>query len=136
MVAYRSLSEVPVGQSQPKAVPGKAAFTAEWNGAKWAFATAANRDKFMADPAKYAPGYDGHCAYGVSLKGKVPGNSNLWQIVDGQLLLKITTKVVEFWEADISGNLVKAEANWPGLEANAAAGKAVPKLDISMALKG
>ncbi|MGF1445996.1 MAG: YHS domain-containing (seleno)protein [Pikeienuella sp.] len=116
VVAYHSLEQAPVGQPQPKAVPGRVDFTAEWNGAKWAFATAENRDTFLADPAKYAPAYDGHCAYGVAQGGKVPANPNLWRIVDGVLYLNINPPVVGFWEADIPGQIVAAQSKWSGLE--------------------
>jgi YHS domain-containing protein len=128
-VAYFDLTQVPVGGKQPEAVPGKAAITAEYNGATWAFASAANRDKFLADPAKYAPAYDGHCAYGLAQGGKVPGNPNLWRIVDGKLYLNITPTIVGFWESDIPGNLTKAESNWPAKEAEAASDKSWKAID-------
>ena len=122
-VAFFELKQVPVGQKQPEAVPGKASITADYNGATWAFASEANRDKFLADPDKYAPAYDGHCAYGIAQGGKVPGNPNLWRIVDGKLYLNITPTVVGFWEADIDGNLTKAESNWQSKEAAPASAK-------------
>jgi YHS domain-containing protein len=128
-VAYRALTQAPLGQPQPAAVPGKAAITAEYNGAKWAFATEANRDRFLADPANYAPAYDGHCAYGIAQGGKVPGNPNLWRIVDGKLYLNITPTVVGFWESDIPGNLGKAESNWQAKEAEAASTQSWKAID-------
>lgn len=123
VVAYQSLEQSPVGQSQPEAVPGNADITADYNGATWAFATEANRDTFLADPAKYAPQYDGHCAYGVAQGGKVPGNPNLWRIVDGKLYLNINPPVVGFWEEDIPGQIGTAEGNWTGLEGQDASAK-------------
>jgi YHS domain-containing protein len=128
-VAYFDLTQVPVGGRQPEAVPGKAAITAEYNGATWAFASAANRDRFLADPAKYAPAYDGHCAYGIAQGGKVPGNPNLWRIVDGKLYLNITPTVVGFWESDIPGNLTKAQSNWSSKEAEAASAQSWKAID-------
>ncbi|WP_293574572.1 YHS domain-containing (seleno)protein, partial [Phaeobacter sp.] len=100
VVAYRGLDQAPVGSAQPAGVPGNAAYTADYNGATFAFASAENRDKFTANPEYYAPQYDGHCAYGVSKGGKVPGNPNLWRIVDDKLYLNITENVVGFWEED------------------------------------
>ncbi len=97
-----------------------------YNGAIFAFASAANRDRFAADPAAFAPQYDGHCAYGVAKGGKVPGNPDLWRIVDGKLYLNITQNVVGFWEEDIPSNISLAEGNWPGLEASAASDSVVP----------
>ncbi|MGB7263549.1 MAG: YHS domain-containing (seleno)protein [Albidovulum sp.] len=117
VVAYFDLEQTPVGTPQHSAVPGVASITADYNGATFAFANEANRDRFLADPAAFAPQYDGHCAYGVSKGGKVPGNPNLWRIVDGKLYLNITKNVVGFWEEDIPGNISLAETNWTsGLE--------------------
>ena len=127
VVAYFDLDQVPVGQAQPQGVPGNAAITAEYNGATFAFSTEENRDKFVADPAKYAPQFDGHCAYGVSKGGKVPANPNLWRIVDGKLFLNITKNVVGFWEEDIPGNLQLSEANWTDLDPLPASDRAIPK---------
>lgn len=135
VVAYRSLDQVAVGQSQPEGVKGRADITADYNGATFAFATEANRDAFVANPAYYAPQYDGHCAYGVSKGGKVPGNPNLWRIVDDKLYLNITTVVVGFWEEDIPGNLNLAEGNWPGIEGKDASTSTIPKFTSQAPLK-
>ncbi|MCG8445714.1 MAG: hypothetical protein MI753_08375 [Hyphomicrobiales bacterium] len=118
VVAYFSKEQSAVGGGQPLATPGKASITTEWNGATWAFATEENRDLFIADPEKYAPQYDGHCAYGAAVNegGKVPGNPHLWRIVDGKLYLNITSNVVGFWEEDIAGNISRADDNWTRLE--------------------
>ena len=126
VVAYFGLDQAPVGTAQPAGVPGNKSITADYNGATFAFATEANRDTFLADPAKYAPQYDGHCAYGVSKGGKVPANPNLWRIVDGKLYLNITKNVVGFWEEDIPGNINLAENNWTGIEATEASTRTIP----------
>ena len=133
VVAYHDLAQSAVGTRQPEAVPGDPAITAEYNGATWAFASEANRDAFLADPAAYAPAYDGHCAYGISQGGKVPANPHLWRIVDGQLYLNITRNVVGFWEEDIPGHIVQAETNWVELEPQSASSNAVPEFDASHA---
>lgn len=132
VVAYRDLEQAPVGERQPEAVPGKASITAEYNGATWAFSSEVNRKKFLADPRKYAPAFDGHCAYGVSKGGKVPGNPNLWRIVDGRLYLNIAPPVVGFWESDIPGNISRARDNWQSLEsvpASSNSWKSIPEND-------
>ena len=133
VVAYHGLTQAPVGQAQPAPVPGKASITAEYNGAKWAFASEANRDAFVADPEKYAPAYDGHCAYGIAQGGKVAANPALWRIIDGKLYLNITRTVVGFWESDIQGNLKQSEVNWASLEMKSSPGGAVPQFDASHA---
>ncbi|MEL6451487.1 MAG: YHS domain-containing (seleno)protein [Pseudomonadota bacterium] len=127
VVAYFDLDAKPVGQTQTPAVPGNADITAAYNGATFAFSTVENRDKFVANPAKYAPQYDGHCAYGVAKGGKVPANPNLWRIVDGQLFLNITDVVVGFWEEDIPGNITLSESNWVSIEDTPASDRTIPK---------
>lgn len=129
VVAYFDLEQAPVGTPQPAAIAGRSDIAVEWNGAKFAFATVENRDRFLADPAAFAPQYDGHCAYGIAKGGKVPGNPDLWRIVDGKLYLNITQNVVGFWEADIPGNLTMSEANWIGLEPLAASADPVPQFE-------
>ena len=126
VVAYFGLEQSAVGTAQPQGVPGNANITAEYNGATFAFSTEANRDAFVANPAQYAPQYDGHCAYGVSRGGKVPANPNLWRVVDGKLYLNITKNVVGFWEEDIPGNISLAENNWTGIESSAASTATIP----------
>ncbi|MCU0909974.1 MAG: hypothetical protein MUE98_01095 [Rhodobacteraceae bacterium] len=127
VVSYFDLPQSAVGEPQQSPLAGSASITAEYNGARFAFATEANRDRFLADPARYVPQYDGHCAYGVAQGGKVPGNPTLWRIVDDRLYLNITPNVVGFWEADIPGNLRTSEANWQTLEPQAASDMAIPK---------
>ena len=126
VVAYFSLPQSAVGSPQTDGVPGRSDITAEYNGATFAFSTEANRDTFLADPARYAPQFDGHCAYGVSRGGKVPANPNLWRIVDDKLYLNITKNVVGFWEEDIPGNITLAGDNWPGIEASDASTNTIP----------
>lgn len=128
VVSYFGLTQAPIGQSQPVPLPGRAAITADYNGARFAFATEANRAAFLADPARYAPQYDGHCAYGVAGGYKVPGNPTLWRIVDGKLYLNITRDVVGYWERDIPGNITRAGDRWTKLEPDAASTGAVPDL--------
>ncbi len=130
-VAYFDLEQAPPGEPQPFAVPGRADITAEWNGATWAFASEANRYRFLADPAAFAPAYDGHCAFGVAKGGKVPGNPNLWRIEGGRLFININPAVQGMWTADIDGNIRTAEGNWQGLEAAPASADSWLKLDAN-----
>lgn len=127
VVAYFSLPQSAVGAPQTDPIPGRSDITADYNGATFAFSSEANRDAFLADPAKYAPQFDGHCAYGVSRGGKVPANPNLWRIVDDKLYLNITDVVVGFWEEDVPGNINLANGNWPGIEPSDASTSVIPK---------
>lgn len=134
VVAYFDLEQSPVGQPQPEGVPGKASITTEYNGATFAFSTEENKERFLADPAAFVPQYDGHCAYGVSKGGKVPGNPNLWRVIDDKLFLNITPNVVTFWEEDITGNIDLATTNWVNIEADAASTNTIPQWSSSAPL--
>ena len=98
-----------------KAVKGKAEFTANHNGAIYHFASKEHRDEFRADPAKYEPAFGGYCAYGVSRGKLVEIDVDAFQIVQGRLLLQYSTGVRKDFNKDASGNLSKADTNWPKL---------------------
>jgi hypothetical protein len=94
---------------------GTAEFEHRWNGAVWRFATAANRDTFAKDPARYAPEFGGYCAYAVSRGYTADGDPNAWRIVDGHLYLNYSKRVQALWEEDVPGNIAKGRNNWPGV---------------------
>jgi YHS domain-containing protein len=135
VLAYFDKEQAPVGQPQPAPTPGRSDITAEHNGAVFAFASEENRARFLAEPAAYAPQFDGHCAFGVAKGGKVPGDPQLWRIVDGKLYLNLQKSVAEMWEADIAGYLETAATNWPDLDPTPASDRAVPELTPGSAPK-
>jgi len=94
---------------------GSAAHTATWQGATWRFASAEHRDRFVKDPARYAPQYGGFCAYGVAGDYKVKVDPEAWRVVDGKLYLNYDRRVQQRWSRDIAGYIAKADANWPAL---------------------
>lgn len=96
-----------------KPVEGKSEFEVEYNGATWRFESAANRDAFAADPAKYAPQYGGYCAWAVSQGYTAKGDPQNWRIVDGKLYLNYNASVQKKWAQNIPGNIQAADTNWP-----------------------
>lgn len=120
VVAYFDL---PPGGSP---VRGHADITAEYNGATFAFASVANRDRFLADPDRFAPQYDGHCAYGVAGGYKVPANPTNWHVEDGKLFLNINGRVARRWVDDIPKYETQAASEWPALEPAPASSDPVP----------
>ena len=94
---------------------GEEGISTEWKGAKWRFASEANRDAFKADPEKYAPQFGGYCAYAVSQGATAKGDPEVWTVVDGKLYLNLSTEVKALWSADIPGFITKAKANWPAV---------------------
>jgi len=98
-----------------KPVKGNPQFSVEWKGAVWHFASAANRDAFKADPAKYAPQYGGYCAFGASQGYAVKTEADAWTIVDGKLYLNYNTTVRAKWSESIPERIKAADKNWPSI---------------------
>jgi YHS domain-containing protein len=114
------LSSTAVGGYDPvayfregKPVQGKKEFTHTWKGVTWRFANAKNLDDFKAKPEAYAPQYGGYCAWAVSQGYTAKGDPNAWSIVDGKLYLNYNADVHKTWAKDASGNIIKADQNWP-----------------------
>ncbi|WP_323762854.1 YHS domain-containing (seleno)protein [Maricaulis sp.] len=102
-------------------VAGLDTITAEYNGATWYFATEANRDLFLSNPGRYAPAYDGHCAYALANDRKVRTDPLAYGIVDGVLYMNFSPSIQQRWEQGIPGYLEQSEANWPDHEPQPAA---------------
>ncbi len=100
-----------------KPVEGKSAITHEWMGAKWRFASAANKDAFVKNPEKYAPRYGGYCAWAVSQGYTASIDPDAWKIVDGKLYLNYSKGVQKQWEAGgVEKLIAAANANWPKIK--------------------
>ncbi len=103
--------------TQARAIEGSSKFSHKWQGAKWRFASAANRDSFAANPEKYAPQFGGFCAWAVA-QGYTAGiERDAWKIVDGKLYLNYSKDIQAQWAEDVPGNIRKAKANWPRVKA-------------------
>ena len=102
--------------TQSKPVLGSAEFTAQHDGAVYRFASATNRDRFQADPDKYAPAYGGYCALGTSFGKKFEVDGKAFEIVEGRLYVNKNLSVYKTWKKDIPNNIVKAEGHWPTIK--------------------
>jgi len=101
---------------QGRPIEGSPDYELVWKGAKWRFANASHRDLFEADPERYAPRYGGYCAWAVSQGYTASVDPvNAWRIVAGKLYLNYSVAIKKRWEADIPGNIKRADANWPGV---------------------
>jgi YHS domain-containing protein len=96
-------------------VEGVAAFPATYKGARFLFSTEANRARFLAAPATYAPQFGGYCAWAVSQGYTAPGNPKNYKVVGGKLYLNYNDDIQKKWEKDIPGFITKANANWPSV---------------------
>jgi hypothetical protein len=103
---------------QGRPVEGSSDFEHEWMDATWRFVSAENRDRFAADPEKYAPQYGGYCAWAVSQGYTAKIDPEAWSIVDDKLYLNYSKDVQKQWSADVPGNIAKGDANWPTIRAD------------------
>ena len=101
--------------AENRPTPGVAEFEYRRYGAVWRFSTAANRDTFARNPARYTPEFGGYCAYAVSRGYTADGDPNVWRMVDGRLYLNYSTRAQKLWEEDIPGNIASGRRNWPGV---------------------
>jgi hypothetical protein len=101
--------------TQSKAVKGEPEFEHEWEGVRWRFASAANREAFALSPAKYAPQYGGYCAYAVSRDYTYATDPEAWKVVDGKLYLNYDKKVRTLWEKELPEAISRADRNWPAV---------------------
>ncbi len=101
--------------TESKAVQGSDQFTTQYQGATYKFESAANRDAFVANPAKYAPQYGGYCAYGVAHDDKANVDPDAFTVVNGKLYMNYNKAVRYLWKRDVPGNITKADKNWPDL---------------------
>lgn len=99
--------------TENRAVSGNEQYQHTWNGARWYFASAENRDRFAQDPERYAPQYGGYCAFAVSHGYTADGDPNVWKIVAEKLYLNYNREARQMWEEDIPGNISKGNENWP-----------------------
>jgi YHS domain-containing protein len=104
--------------SAGKALKGNESFTFQWHGMTWYFLTKENRDLFATSPKKYAPQYDGYCAWALTETRKAITDPKVWKIVNGKLYLNCSREAYGKWRKDIPGNIKKADANWLKLNGN------------------
>jgi hypothetical protein len=104
-----------VAYQDGQVVEGDARYERVWNGARWRFSSAANRDRFAAAPEKFAPQFGGYCAYAVSRGYTADIDPKAFKIVDGALYLNYSLGVQRSWERDVQGNIVKGRQNWPAV---------------------
>jgi YHS domain-containing protein len=99
-----------------KAIKGSKENAVVYNGVTYYFSSAANKEAFKKDPAKYEPAYGGWCSYAMGAKGeKVEVDPKTFKIVNGKLNLfynKFFNNTLTDWNKDEVNLKKKADANW------------------------
>lgn len=94
---------------------GDPAFSVEWAGVPWFFASAANRDVFIRHPDIYAPQFGGHCAMSLSRGFLSDGKARLYLIDQAKLYLFYSVANREAFLEARNAARTRAVSNWKKL---------------------
>ena len=96
-----------------KPTPGLAQFSATYKGTTYRFASAGNRDRFVAAPEQFVPQYGGYCAYAIALNKIADIDPDEWAVVNNKLYLNNNFFSQTLWSLDKTGNIARGDQNWP-----------------------
>jgi len=104
-------------QKAHKVLEGDKRFEVRYLGASWRFASRESADKFAADPAKYVPHYNGHCANALSLgEGLITTDGTVWEFFGDQLYLFYAEAGRQRWvKGDWKAYRLQADAAWQAI---------------------
>ena len=100
--------------TQMKAIKGDPKYTARYNGATYWFSSDANAAMFKDHPEMFAPQYGAFCGYAMALNKLRPINPEIFDVIDGKLILQHSEDAYNRFHKDPAGYIVKADNNWPG----------------------
>ena len=103
-------------QISKRPLRGNGNYVVDYKGTTYLFTSENNMEAFKKNPEKYLPAYGGWCAYGVAVGKKFTADPEVWELVDGKLYLNLDNGIKNIWSKDISGNIKKADINWPNIK--------------------
>ena len=96
-------------------VAGDDAYVTNYKGVAWRFSSEENLQKFAANPDAYRPQYGGYCAWAMARDMLAKGDPEVWYVYEGKLYLNVSKRYKRKWLKDIDDEIVRANANWPGI---------------------
>ncbi|NKC00657.1 MAG: YHS domain protein [Pseudomonadales bacterium] len=99
-------------QTDKRPLRGNGNYVANHDGATYLFSNKENMETFEANPAKYAPAYNGYCAFGVSVGKKFIGDPEVWRVIDGKTYLNLDSGIQNDWLKDVPGRIKTANSKW------------------------
>ena len=99
--------------TEMKAVKGDPKYAARYNGATYWFSGEQNAAMFKDHPEMFTPQYGAFCGYAMALNKLRPINPEIFDIIDGKLILQHSQDAYTQFHKDIAGNIMKANSNWP-----------------------
>lgn len=101
--------------TEPEPLPGRPDFDHLWAGRPWYFASAANRDAFIAAPTVYAPLFGGHGAMALARGYLSDGNPAIYLVHRDRLVLFYSIGNREAFALNPDRALVQALGHWERL---------------------
>lgn len=101
--------------TESKPVKGNPKISYDWDGERYLFSNSGNRDKFAANPERYAPQFAGYCTGTMAKGGRAEADPQAWIIADGKLYLFGQVKLKESAEKDpawLGSRIVAANDHW------------------------
>jgi YHS domain-containing protein len=83
-----------------------------WNDAKYQFSCQENLELFKSNPTKYAPQYDGYCAFAMSRGAHSRIDPESYAIVNDKLYLTYNRDIRNTWLYDKENYIKKADRIW------------------------
>jgi len=94
---------------------GSSEFNFAFDGTTYWFKNADHKARFAADPAHYAPQFDGYCAVQLSRGIKVEADPESWAIKDGKLYVFAVKAGMAHFREHGAAIAEKAVEKWPKL---------------------
>jgi hypothetical protein len=96
-----------------KPTKGVPEFAFDWDDHRYLFVNAEHRDRFKADPVRYAPQFGNYCAMALAKGEIVIANPENWLVNDGKLYVfgKPAPAGPVLFQNDLATNVVKANQN-------------------------
>jgi YHS domain-containing protein len=93
-------------------LPGAPDITAVWQGKTWRFRSPIHRERFLAEPARFAPQFDGLSPLILAHGDRVPGDPRLFTIVKGKLYLDPAEAPQETFRRNPGKLIARADSVW------------------------
>lgn len=98
--------------TQSEAVKGSKSYAVKWKAASWLFSSDANRQRFLDEPAAFAPQYGGYCSNQMSLGNLSDIDTEVWRIIDNKLYLFGHDSGRVRWASDTGQYILDADRHW------------------------
>lgn len=98
--------------TEKRPVKGSPAIKASRDGVTYRFASEANRDRFLRDPARYEPAYAGFCASGAPYALKSAIGADVFYIYEDRLYLYGGERTKKNWIMDAAQNVKLGDDYW------------------------